>query len=83
MSISCLSVPPVMPLATALRELKAHSSRWLREHGYRFAWQEGYGAFSVGQSQRQAVIDYIGIQEQHHHKWTFEQEFATLPQVRS
>ena len=73
-----LAVPPVLPLATALRELKAHSSRWLREHGHRFAWQEGYGAFSVGQSQRQVVMDYIAAQARHHNKWSFEQEFMTL-----
>src|SRR5271169_3731246 len=54
-----LAVPPVLPLATALRELKPHSSRWMREHGQRLAWQEGYGAFGVGQSQRQVVLDYI------------------------
>lgn len=73
-----LAVPPVLPLATALRELKAHSSRWMREHGQRFAWQEGYGAFSVSQSQRLTVMDYIAAQKVHHAKWTFEQEFMTL-----
>jgi putative transposase len=73
-----MSVPPALCLATAMRELKAHSSRWIREHGYRFAWQEGYGAFSVSLAQRQKVIDYIGSQEEHHRKWTFEQEFLTL-----
>ena len=73
-----LAVQPVLPLATALRELKAHSSRWMREHGQRFAWQEGYGAFSVSQSQRQVVMDYIAAQETHHAKWSFEQEFMTL-----
>ncbi len=73
-----LAVPPVLPLATAMRELKAHSSRWLREHGHRFAWQEGYGAFSVSQAQRQAVMDYIAAQAEHHAKWSFEQEFMTL-----
>ena len=73
-----LAVPPVLPLATALRELKAHSSRWLREHGYRFAWQEGYGAFSVSHAQRQVVMDYIAAQAAHHAKWSFEQEFMTL-----
>jgi putative transposase len=73
-----LAVPPILPLATALRELKAHSSRWMREYGQRFAWQEGYGAFSVSQSQRQTVLDYIAGQEAHHTKWTFEQEFMTL-----
>ena len=73
-----ISVPPALCLATALRELKAHSSRWIREHGCRFAWQEGYGAFSVSHAQRQAVIHYIGSQPEHHRKWTFEQEFVTL-----
>ena len=73
-----LAVPPVLPLATALRELKAHSSRWMREHGQRFAWQEGYCAFSVSQSQRQTVMDYIATQQAHHAKWSFEQEFITL-----
>ena len=73
-----LVVPPALPLATALRELKALSSRWLRERGHRFAWQEGYGAFSISQSQRPVVMDYIAAQEAHHAKWSFEQEFMTL-----
>lgn len=73
-----LAVPPALCLATALRDLKAHSSRWIGEHGHRFAWQEGYGPFSVSQSQRQVVIDYIDRQEEHHRKGTFEQEFVTL-----
>ncbi len=75
-----LAVPPALPLAKAMRELKGISSHWLREHGQRFEWQEGYGAFSVSQSQGQTVIDYIGNQEEHHKKWSFEQEFMTLLQ---
>ena len=71
-------VPPVLPLATVMKELKGSSSRWLHEHGHRFAWQEGYGAFSVNPSQRQTVIDYIDGQNEHHAKWSFEQEFMTL-----
>jgi hypothetical protein len=50
----------------------------MREHGQRFAWQEGYGAFSVSQSQRQTVMDYIATQQAHHAKWSFEQEFIAL-----
>ena len=46
--------------------------------GVRFAWQEGYGAFGVSQSQRDAIADYIGRQEEHHRKWSFVQEFMTL-----
>ena len=44
----------------------------------KFQWQEGYGAFSVSQSQRQAVIDYIANQVQHHQKRSFEDEFLGL-----
>ncbi len=73
-----MHVPPSMPLAKAIQELKANSSRWLHERGVRFDWQEGYGAFSVSQSQKQVVADYIARQAEHHRKWSFEQEFMTL-----
>jgi hypothetical protein len=46
--------------------------------GQRFAWQEGYGGFNVGRSQRQAVAGYIANQQAHHQKWSFEQEFVAL-----
>ena len=73
-----LALPPAMPLAKAVQDLKGNSSRWLNESSSGFAWQRGYGAFSVSESRRQAVIAYIAGQEEHHRKWTFEQEFLTL-----
>jgi putative transposase len=73
-----LTVPPMRPLAKVIQELKGSSSRWLHEHGHRFAWQEGYSAFSINQSQREMVIRYIDGQAEHHKKWSFEQEFMTL-----
>jgi putative transposase len=73
-----IHVPPVMPLAKAIQELKGNSSRWLHERGVRFEWQEGYGAFGVSQSQKQIVADYIAHQAEHHRTWSFEQEFMTL-----
>ncbi|MGO9302886.1 MAG: IS200/IS605 family transposase [Candidatus Korobacteraceae bacterium] len=73
-----LAVPPAMPLAKAAQDLKGNSSRWLGEISQGFGWQQGYSAFSVSESRRQAVVDYIAAQEQHHHKWSFEQEFLTL-----
>ena len=73
-----LRVPPIVPLATIMKELKGSSSRWLHQNGHRFVWQEGYGAFSISQSQRQTVIDYIAHQAEHHQRWSFEQEFMTL-----
>ena len=73
-----LALPPAMPLAKVVQELKGNSSRWLNESSRGFAWQRGYGAFGVSELRRQAVIAYIAGQEEHHRKWTFEQEFLTL-----
>ena len=69
---------PTITLATAMQEIKVNSSRWLRETSAKFQWQEGDGAFSVSQSQRQAVMDYIGNQTQHHQERKFEEEFLAL-----
>jgi REP element-mobilizing transposase RayT len=73
-----IALNPLLPLSKAVQEIKGNSSRWLREHGIRFAWQEGYGAFDVSQSQKDVVAEYIGNQAEHHRKWSFEQEFTTL-----
>ena len=43
-----------------------------------FAWQAGYGAFSLGQSQLQMLLKYIDNQEGHHRNRTFKEEFVTL-----
>jgi putative transposase len=48
-------LPPVLSLAKAVSVIKANSSRWMREHGDTFAWQEGYGAFSVSASNLRSV----------------------------
>jgi REP element-mobilizing transposase RayT len=73
-----IALSPVMTLSSAVQNLKAHSSRWMKEDVPLFAWQEGYGAFGVAESQRQIVLNYIGTQAEHHHKWSYEQEFVTL-----
>ena len=72
-----ISLPPTRTLAKAVQELKGNTSRWLNERS-RFAWQEGYSAVSVSQSQRKTVIDYIDRQTEHHAKWSFEQEFLMM-----
>ncbi len=71
-------LPQTVTLATAMQDLKANSSRWLRETSAEFQWQEGYGAFSVSQSQRQAIMDYVATQAQHHQKRSYEEEFLAL-----
>ena len=71
-------LPQTITLAKAMQELKANTSRWLRETSSAFRWQEGYGAFSVSQSQRDTVAAYIANQTEHHRTRSFEQEFATM-----
>jgi len=73
-------LPQTIALAKAMQEIKANTSRWLRETSRNFQWQEGYGAFSVSHSQRDAVVQYITKQEEHHRKRTFEEEFIALLQ---
>ena len=68
-------LPATVSLATAVQKLKGSSSRWL---GKGFAWQEGYGAFSVSPSRVPAVKRYITHQETHHRKRTFETEFTEM-----
>lgn len=68
-------LPATTSLATAIQKVKGSSSRWL---GKGFEWQEGYGAFSVSPSQVHAVKRYIGNQETHHRKRSFEQEFTEM-----
>ena len=63
-------------VAKIVETLKSHSSRWIKTQGIeKFAWQRGYGCFSVGQSQVQALIRYIQNQADHHLKVTFQDEF--------
>jgi putative transposase len=73
-----LALPPDMPVAKAAQVIKANSSRWIGEQGIEFAWQEGYGAFSVSASNVNAVKDYIEHQSEHHAKRSFEDEFLAL-----
>ena len=68
----------VRNLANAVTLVKSNSSKWIREQGKNFAWQEGYGAFSVSSSNVASVIKYIDTQEAHHRKISFEDEFISL-----
>jgi putative transposase len=67
-------------LADVVRDAKAVSSRWVHDElgSPDFAWQEGYGAFTVSASQRDTVRNYIVRQEEHHRRRTFQEEYAEL-----
>ena len=69
------ALPPTIALADAVQTFKGSSSRWL---GRSFAWQEGYGAFSVSPSQAPRVKTYIRNQIEHHRTRSFEDEFLAL-----
>ncbi|HEY5174045.1 MAG TPA: transposase [Terriglobales bacterium] len=73
-----IALPAATCLAKAVQDLKGNSSRWMNQQGSAFAWQEGYGAFSVSASNKQAVTDYIAEQPRHHEKRSFEQEFTAM-----
>jgi len=77
---SLLSLPPTLAVAEALRVLKSNSSLWVHETRRRaaFAWQTGYGAFSVSQSNVPTVANYIRKQDQHHRKVSFQEEFIAF-----
>jgi putative transposase len=69
-------------VAEMMKLVKGISSKWMNERSDRpagrFAWQEGYGAFSVSASQVAAVRKYILNQEEHHKKVSFREEYMTL-----
>jgi putative transposase len=69
-------------LATFVQDIKQTSSRWAHETiGVKdFIWQQGYGAFTVSASNREAVKEYIGEQPQHHRTKTFQEEYVTFLQ---
>jgi putative transposase len=70
-----------MKLVDAVREVKANSSSWIKKQGagYNdFAWQRGYGAFSVSPSNKARVGAYIENQARHHERVTFQDEFRAL-----
>ncbi|MCI0348815.1 MAG: IS200/IS605 family transposase [Acidobacteriales bacterium] len=71
-------IPPIFSIAKAVSVLKANSSRWMNERGKSFAWQKGYGAFSVSVSNLERVKNYIDTQVEHHRRRSFEQEFIAL-----
>ena len=67
-------------LSDFMREFKKSTSAWVRQEiGLRkFAWQEGYGAFTVSCTAREQVKQYIANQQEHHRTRSYTEEFAWL-----
>ena len=76
-----ISLPSTLSVAKAIQLLKGNSSKWIHETFPRltyFAWQEGYGAFSIGISGVAATVAYIRNQTEHHRQRTFQEEFVAM-----
>jgi len=78
-----LSLPTTLSISKAMQLLKGNSSKWLRETFIElrlrnFAWQEGFGAFSIGVAGVESTIRYIQAQEEHHRKKSFSEELEVF-----
>jgi REP element-mobilizing transposase RayT len=76
-----ISLPPTISLGKAVQLIKGRSSKWIHEAFPRhreFAWQRGYGAFSVSASQVSRTINYIKNQPHHHRFKGFQEEYLTF-----
>jgi putative transposase len=72
-------IRPAHAAAEIARVVKANSFRWIHEKwSSDFAWQTGYGVFSVSESNVAAVTKYIATQEEHHRKHSFQDEFLVF-----
>lgn len=64
-----------------VKQIKAYSSKWMKTQGEKyknFSWQDGYGIFSVSQSDSGRVKRYIQNQRQHHQNKNFKDEYRTF-----
>lgn len=76
-----ISLPRTLALCKILEEIKKGSSKWIKTKGSffnDFAWQNGYGAFSIGQSNYENVRTYIQNQQEHHKKIAFQDEYRAI-----
>ena len=72
-------IRPSQSVAEIARPVKTNSSRWMHERwGTKFAWQAGYGVFSVSESVVDAITRYIATQEEHHKRHSFQEEFVAF-----
>jgi putative transposase len=76
-----IGMKPSCCLSDLVREIKKSSNEFVKMNKFtkvKFNWQEGFGAFSYGQSRLDTVIAYIMNQKKHHKKKTFKEEYIGL-----
>lgn len=80
-----ISAKPKVAPSEIAQHIKGESSKWIHEtfpdlKG--FAWQDGFGVFSVSKSNVADVVGYIKNQREHHKKQTFEDEYISLLKLK-
>ena len=78
--IAC-SLTRTIAISKLVEEIKTGSSKWMKTKGTQyedFSWQNGYGAFSIGQSQLDDLRQYIANQREHHRRISFQDEYREL-----
>ncbi len=73
--------PPTLAKSEIAQYLKDESSKWMHEtfpNLSEFAWQKGYGAFTVNKAAVEGVVEYILNQREHHKTRTFQEEYLLL-----
>lgn len=73
-----ISLGKTVALSDLMLHVKRDSSKWLKKHDHAFEWQDGYFAFSNGESGTDALRAYIAGQQQHHERTDFKDEVRTL-----
>jgi putative transposase len=73
-----ISIGKTLSISELIGDIKRDSSSWVKTQDRKFSqfyWQEGYGAFSVGQTEDERVIKYIANQKEHHQQKDYKTEF--------
>jgi putative transposase len=76
-----ISLGKSLSISELIGDIKRDSSVWIKKQDSQFSnfhWQEGYGAFSVGQTQVDEVMKYIANQKEHHKQKTFDNEMRSF-----
>lgn len=77
-----ISINPTTLVADLVRDIKSNVTVFIKDEGIarNFAWQEGYGIFTVSHSQKDKVYHYVINQHEHHRQRSFREEFLDLLQ---
>jgi len=74
----CISLSKNVAIASLMMELKRDTSKWMKQHTSNFAWQDGYFAWSIGESGLPALRRYITGQRAHHERRSFQDELRGI-----